>query len=81
MEDYNERMVFHIGKDKTVNNLMIKFSSRALVSNKKHNNTIDKVEKSTKQWVVEALDEAMDMCVYLQRLLEKIENEEQLNNG
>jgi len=59
---------------------MVKFSSRAVNSNAKHKNTIDKVEKSTKQWVMEALEEAMDMCVYLQRLLEKLEKEE-LNNG
>jgi hypothetical protein len=75
MADVSDRMVFHVSKDETVNNLMVKFSSRALASNKKHGNTINKVEKSTKQWVVEALEEAMDMCVYLQRLLEKIEKE------
>ena len=80
MQKVNDRMVFHLSKDKTVNNLMVKFSNRAIVSNKKHNNTIYKVERPIKEWVSEALDEAMDMCVYLQRLLEKIENEE-LNNG
>ena len=80
MQKVNDRMVFHLSKDKTVNNLMVKFSNRSIVSNKKHNNTIDKVERPIKEWVSEALDEAMDMCVYLQRLLEKIENEE-LNNG
>ena len=81
MADISDRMVFHVSKDETVNNLMVKFSNRALSSNQKHGNTINQVEKSTKQWVVEALEEAMDMCVFLQRLLEKIENEEQLNNG
>ena len=80
MQKVNDRMVFHLSKDKTVNNLMVKFSNRSIVSNKKHNNTIDKVERPIKELVSEALDEAMDMCVYLQRLLEKIENEE-LNNG
>ena len=54
MADVSDRMVFHVSKDETVNNLMVKFSSRALASNKKHGNTINKVEKSTKQWVVEA---------------------------
>ena len=80
MADISDRMVFHVSKDATLNNLMVKFSNRAIVSNKKHNNTIDKVERPIKEWVSEALDEAMDMCVYLQRLIEKIENEE-LNNG
>ena len=80
MQKVNDRMVFHLSKDKTGNNLMVKFSNRAIVSNRKHGDKIHEVEKSTKQWVTEALEEAMDMCVYLQRLLEKIENEE-LNNG
>ena len=48
MADVSDRMVFHVSKDETVNNLMVKFSSRALASNKKHGNTINKVEKSTK---------------------------------
>ena len=73
MADISDRMVFHVSKDETVNNLMVKFSNRALSSNQKHGNTINQVEKSTKQWVVEALEEAMDMCVYLERLLEKLQ--------
>jgi len=81
MDDITDRMVFHISKDETVNNLMVKFSNRAIVSNKKHGDKIHEVEKSTEQWVTEALEEAMDMCVYLQRLLEKIKEEEAWNNG
>jgi len=76
-----DKFVFHLSDDKTVNNLMVKFSNRAITSNKKHGDKIHEVEKSTKQWVIEALEEAMDMCVYLQRLLEKLEKKEQLDNG
>ena len=75
MEEASE-FVFHETEDKTVNNLMVKFSNRAIVSNKKHGDKIHEVEKSTKQWVTEALEESMDMCVYLQRLLEKLEKKE-----
>tara|TARA_R110002020_G_scaffold115134_3_gene264807 strand:+ start:1314 stop:1556 length:243 start_codon:yes stop_codon:yes gene_type:complete len=75
-----DKFVFHLSEDKTVNNLMVKFSNRAISSNKKHGDKIHEVKKSTKQWVTEALEECMDMCVYLQRLLEKI-NKEQLSNG
>ena len=71
--------VFHKSNDKTVNRLLNKFSNRANASNIKHNDKIHEVQKSTKQWVTEALEEAMDMCVYLQRLLEKIEKEEETN--
>jgi len=67
-------------KDDTINNLLMKFVERALISNKKHGNTISNVNKPTKQWVIEALEEAMDMCVYLERLLEKLEKEEVSND-
>ena len=59
-------------EDKTVRNLIYKFALRAEESNFKHKNTIDQVNKSQMQWVTEALEEAMDMCVYLQRLKEKM---------
>lgn len=68
--------IFHKCNDKTINNLLNKFSDRAIVSNFKHGDKIHEVEKSTKQWVTEALEEAMDMCVYLERLLEKINKEQ-----
>ena len=64
--------VFHKTEDETVNKLINKISNRAIKSNAKHNNTIDKVNKTIGQWTVEALEESMDMSVYLQRLLELI---------
>ena len=64
--------------DKTVNNVVFKHIERAISSNIKHKNTISEREESSKQWVQEALEEAMDMSVYLQRLLEKIESEDDL---
>tara|TARA_R100000234_G_C4989951_1_gene175043 strand:- start:956 stop:1279 length:324 start_codon:yes stop_codon:yes gene_type:complete len=74
-EGTKNEFIFHKVEDKTVNNLMYKFSKRAIISNKKHGDTINEVQKTTRQWVKEALEEAMDQCVYLQRLLEKIDNE------
>jgi len=71
MEEASE-FVFHKCEDATVNKLINKISSRAINSNAKHNNTIDKVNKTIGQWTVEALEESMDMSVYLQRLLELI---------
>ncbi len=71
MEEASE-FVFHKTEDKTVNKLINKISSRAISSNAKHNNTIDEVNKTIGQWTVEALEESMDMSVYLQRLLELI---------
>ena len=42
-EDYNYDMVFHKCEDKTVNNLMRKFSERAIASNQKHGDKIHEV--------------------------------------
>ena len=71
-------MVFHIAKDKTVNNLINKFSKRAIKSNLKHKNTIDNVSKSRLEWLKEALEEAMDLCVYLQRAIEEENAKEEI---
>tara|TARA_R110002012_G_scaffold321654_1_gene550451 strand:- start:2165 stop:2374 length:210 start_codon:yes stop_codon:yes gene_type:complete len=62
-------------KDKTVRNLVKKLIKRSIESNKKHNNTIDQVKKPNIKWVEEALEEAMDLCVYLQRLHDKLKKE------
>ena len=75
MEEASE-FVFHKCEDETINNLINKLSSRAIKSNQKHGNTINNVKKPTIEWVREALEEAMDMAVYLQRLHEKLEKEE-----
>lgn len=80
-EDYNYDMVFHKCEDKTVNNLMRKFSDRAITSNQKHGNTINQVNKNQIEWAVEALEEAMDMCVYLQKLIEMMLEEDKSNDG
>ena len=63
-------------EDKTVNNVVYKHIERAISSNIKHKNTITERDETSKQWVQEALEESMDMTVYLQRLLEKVEHEE-----
>lgn len=80
-EDYNYDMVFHKCEDKTVNNLLRKFSDRAITSNQKHGNTINQVNKNQIEWAVEALEEAMDMCVYLQKLIEMMLEEDKSNDG
>ena len=80
-EHYNYDMVFHKCEDKTVNNLLRKFSDRAITSNQKHGNTINQVNKNQIEWAVEALEEAMDMCVYLQKLIEMMLEEDKSNDG
>ena len=79
--DMEPDIVFHECEDKTVNKLMQKFSDRAIKSNNKHGNTIDQVNKNQIEWAVEALEEAIDMCVYLQRLIDMMLDVEQERRG
>jgi transposase len=67
-------------KDKTVKNLIHKFEERAIKSNKKHGNKIHEVDRPTIEWLTEALEEAMDLCVYLQKILEQLKEEEYGNS-
>ena len=67
-------------KDKTVKNLINKFKERAIESNKKHGNKIHEVERPIIEWLTEALEEAMDLCVYLQKILEQLKEEEYGNS-
>jgi len=60
-------------EDNTVKNLLTSFVLRSEESRKKHNNTIDQVDRPISQWVQEALEEAQDLCVYLQKLKEVID--------
>jgi hypothetical protein len=66
-------------EDKTVQNLLTAFVLRSEESRKKHNNTIDQVEKPISQWAQEALEEAQDLCVYLQKLKEVLNENPELH--
>ena len=62
-------------KDKTVNNLIIKHIQRADKSNIKYRNTFDTVNLPVLTLATDALEEAMDQCVYLQRMIEILKEE------
>ena len=57
-------------KDRTVLNLITDYISRSEESRKKYNNTMDQVETSIDALVQDALEEAMDLTVYLKKLKE-----------
>tara|TARA_R100000008_G_C3549311_1_gene149435 strand:- start:296 stop:496 length:201 start_codon:yes stop_codon:yes gene_type:complete len=62
-------------KDKVVNALIVKHIDRAEQGERKFGNTYDEVDQSVEYLVKNALEECMDMSVYLQKLLEVIKNE------
>ena len=62
-------------KDKVVNALILKHIDRAKQGERKFGNTYDEVDQSAEYLVKNALEECMDISVYLQKLLEVIKNE------
>ena len=55
------KFVSHTTKDKTVNKLIQKIAERADISNLKHKNTIDSVDRPTIEWLRESLEEAIEV--------------------
>ena len=65
--------------DITVRNLITDYIARSEMSRKKHNNTMDQVETSIDALVQDALEEAMDLTVYLKKLKEVLNENPELH--
>lgn len=66
----NEPQTF---EDTIVLAVMTKFYERSKVGIKKYNTTLDRDDLSPLEWLNHAQDEAMDLCLYLERLKRKIQ--------
>ena len=62
--------------DRIVLNVIKKFEKRADEGLKKYGVTLERTDLTTLDWVNEAQQEAMDFCLYLERLRVDIENME-----
>lgn len=62
--------------DRIVLNVIKKFERRADEGLKKYGVTLERTDLNTLDWINEAQQEAMDFCLYLERLREDIENME-----
>lgn len=60
-------------EDTIVLSVMTKFYERSKVGIKKYNTTLDRDDLSPIEWLNHAQDEAMDLCLYLERLKKKIQ--------
>jgi hypothetical protein len=60
-------------EDTIVLSVMTKFYERSKVGIKKYNTTLDRDDLSPIEWLNHAQDEAMDLCLYLERLKRKIQ--------
>lgn len=61
-------------KDTIVEAIVDKFKDRSDVGIKKYNTTLDREDFTTEQWIDSAIEEAMDMILYLERLKRDITN-------
>ena len=52
------------------NKVCIKILHRAEVGEKKYGTTMDRTDLSTADWIKHAQEEAMDLAVYLEKILE-----------
>ena len=52
------------------NKVCIKILDRAEVGEKKYGTTMDRTDLSTAEWIKHAQEEAMDLAVYLEKILE-----------
>ena len=60
-------------KDTIVESIVGKFKERSDVGIKKYGTTLDRDDLTTIQWIEEAQAEAMDFCLYLERLKKEYE--------
>lgn len=55
-------------EDKIVLRVLARFNERSQVGIAKYNTTLERTDLDTLEWLTHAQDEAMDFCLYLERL-------------
>lgn len=59
-------------KDKIVQRVIDQFKERSRIGIETYGKTLERDDLSTLQWIQEAQSEAMDFCLYLEKLKDKI---------
>lgn len=54
-----------------------KIRQRAAVGKIKYGTTMERTDLSTKEWLNHALEESMDLCIYLMRVIEEFDEQKQ----
>jgi hypothetical protein len=62
------------------NKVCIKILDRAEVGEKKYGTTMERTDLSTIDWIKHAQEEAMDLAVYLEKILELLTKEQKQKN-
>ncbi len=62
------------------NKVCIKILNRAAIGKEKYNTTMDRNDLTELEWLVHAQEEAMDLAIYLEKLIQ-IKKNERTNNA
>lgn len=60
--------------DTILESLLTKFRQRSEVGQKKYNTTLDRKDLTLIEWLNHAQEEAMDLCLYLEKIKQTIKN-------
>ena len=60
---------------RTLQRLHTRFRQREAVGTLKYGTTVDRIDLTPLQWLIHAQEEAMDLCLYLERLREHMGDE------
>jgi len=58
--------------DSIVLKVIERFKQRSEVGQKKYGTTMDRTDLSTKQWIDHAIEESMDLILYLEKLKQQL---------
>lgn len=59
-------------KDSIVNSVLEKYAKRSEVGQKKYNTNLDRTDLTQNDWLTHAQEEAMDLSLYLEKLIKTI---------
>jgi succinate dehydrogenase flavin-adding protein (antitoxin of CptAB toxin-antitoxin module) len=60
--------------DTILESLLTKFRQRSEVGQRKYNTTLDRKDLTLLEWLNHAQEEAMDLCLYLEKIKQTIKN-------
>ena len=62
--------------DTILESLLTKFRQRSEVGQRKYNTTLDRKDLSLIEWLNHAQEEAMDLCLYLEKIKQQINDKQ-----
>jgi hypothetical protein len=60
--------------DKNVDAVINKMTQRAEIGLRKYGVTTERIDLTNKQWLIHAQEEAMDLAIYLQRIIDNLDD-------